>query len=228
MRTGDEARGSRQSVSICFKLQSEVQDAVSRKKEMESDCDDSECSTTKNSKGKHEVVLQVNGAPLHYTRKVGDVMNNIFSRKFRHDNVYKEAVLFRRIGSSDGDLIFNVNYNGHGDIPARHPWRRNKMCRIPCLSGTKKVHVIVIELNRKERSRLDRPEKNCEVYRKMLVNNFSNICELVTNLFPSTFVTAKASLRLPRHPRLVGCKVVADCFATSMEKLAETFARQVL
>lgn len=69
-------------------------------KHEESDSHDSEGSPTKKDERKKKAGFEVGGVPLHYTRKVGNILTSIFSRRAYHFNVCEEHVHFWRKDSS--------------------------------------------------------------------------------------------------------------------------------
>lgn len=82
-------------------------------KEKESDSADGE----REKKG----LFEVEGALLHYTREVGNIMTTIFSHKLHQLNVCEEAVHSWTKESSHTGVLSFVNVEVHGKVSKKNP-----------------------------------------------------------------------------------------------------------
>lgn len=79
-----------------------------------------EGTATTEDEGRKNVVLDVEGSQLHYTREVGDMMTSMLSHEAQHINFRKHVLYFWRKASSFCDAQSRVNHKEHSQIQTWH------------------------------------------------------------------------------------------------------------
>lgn len=156
---------------------------------------------------------------MHCTREVGNMITSIFSRKALDANDCEEVVYFWRKTTSYEDVHSHMNSYRHGNVLTRQPWWVNETDGVSGLSVTEMVFLTVTGKDGEKRRRLAWLKHESVDWMKHLINKFLKRGERIFVLFSDTIPAAKASLKLSKQRRFMGCEGDADCFARSTEAM---------